>query len=480
MKYIFTFLILVFFHPIWALPKAYFDYKTFYTNTGEAYVENTMQISSGTVKFLANQNGFLQSKLEITQLFKQNDKIISVDKYILLSPEMKDSIVEDFYDLKRFKLPAGVYDFELEIKDLNNDQMVSGSFEIEVKSLNPNKIESSNIEFVQTAIRTDVEDSFTKNGYRLLPYFTNYFPPQYTKIIYYLELYNTNMVFSSEDLFAATFQVKDLSTGQFIEECFQYKKLKSSSVIPIINILPIESLRSGFYQIVCQIVNAANEPVFEKSFDFKRRNDIEFTSTDITNIDISQSFTNLISSDSIHYYVGSLMPISSRGEYEKIRIMLNDSDTTYLKKYFHNYWKETAPTNPNTAWLKYKKQVQYTQKLFGTHIKYGYETDRGRVYLKYGAPNFVTERPNEINAYPYEIWHYYKVEEQSNRRFVFYNPDLITNDYPLLHSDMRGELNNTRWQYELYKRNTPPSNIDNENMQEYNNHGTNSGIFYQN
>jgi hypothetical protein len=69
--------------------------------------------------------------------------------------------------------------------------------------------------------------------------------------------------------------------------------------------------------------------------------------------------------------------------------------------------------------------------------------------LKYGPPNAKIQRPNEPEEYPYEIWQYYKIENFSNRRFVFYNPSMVGNEYVLLHSDMPGELFNNRWNLDL-------------------------------
>ena len=62
------------------------------------------------------------------------------------------------------------------------------------------------------------------------------------------------------------------------------------------------------------------------------------------------------------------------------------------------------------------------------------------------------ESPNEPGAYPYEIWHYYEVANQHNKRFVFMSKDSAANDYQLIHSDVVGEINNPRWQLEIYSR----------------------------
>jgi hypothetical protein len=97
-------------------------------------------------------------------------------------------------------------------------------------------------------------------------------------------------------------------------------------------------------------------------------------------------------------------------------------------------------------------------KLFGCRVLKGYETDRGRVYLKYGPPNTMMDRLNEMDTYPYTIWHYYRAGKYTNKRFVFYQPDLVTNCFPLLHSEVPGEIKNPQWNQILHSRNTPMNN----------------------
>jgi hypothetical protein len=89
---------------------------------------------------------------------------------------------------------------------------------------------------------------------------------------------------------------------------------------------------------------------------------------------------------------------------------------------------------------------------FGTPSRPGYKTDRGRVYLQYGAPYDIVTSVNEPGAYPYEIWFYTTLpDKQTNIGFAFYEPSLASNDYILLHSNARGELHDMRWKVKLYE-----------------------------
>jgi hypothetical protein len=113
--------------------------------------------------------------------------------------------------------------------------------------------------------------------------------------------------------------------------------------------------------------------------------------------------------------------------------------------------------------MKYKIQVQLVERIYSNNFQEGFETDRGRVYLQYGAPTNIIKKETSRSEYPFEIWVYNEIGKFSNKRFIFYNPDLVNNTYRLLHSDMIGELKNSGWQKELSKRNTTGGNVDNPN-----------------
>ena len=83
-----------------------------------------------------------------------------------------------------------------------------------------------------------------------------------------------------------------------------------------------------------------------------------------------------------------------------------------------------------------------------------------------------------MNEYPFEIWQYNQIGNFSNKRFIFYNPDLVNNAYRLLHSDMVGELKNAGWQQELSRRNTGNGTIDNQNGDVQDQFGGNAIDYY--
>ncbi len=172
------------------------------------------------------------------------------------------------------------------------------------------------------------------------------------------------------------------------------------------------------------------------------------------------SFQNSIPDDSVGFFLESLIPISKGAEVKNIIDIAKRRDAKSARKYIQLYWSQTAPNNTYEAWIQYKAQVLFVEKLYRTNILTGFESDRGRVYLQYGAPSNINRSEYSPTEYPYEIWIYDKIGAFSNKRFVFYNPSLINNGHQLLHSDMIGELKNLNWPSEISKNgelNTSPN-----------------------
>jgi GWxTD domain-containing protein len=137
------------------------------------------------------------------------------------------------------------------------------------------------------------------------------------------------------------------------------------------------------------------------------------------------------------------------------------SNLLIRQQFFMNFWLQRNNADPEGAWNSYHQVVEAVNREFSTSTRKGYETDRGRIYLQYGAPNQRIVEHITPQSYPYEIWHYYKFQNQSNLKFVFYARDRSVNDHLLVHSTAYGEVKNVNWQYEV-QRNIHPHDTEKE------------------
>jgi GWxTD domain-containing protein len=462
--------------------EAVMSLKGFYAPGAGNYLECYLSVGGGSVSYKPNEKRALQARLEITQIVKSpSDSIIAFKKFELKSPELsKDSIAIDFIDQQRFPLSAGNYKFEIEIKDLNADPIVGVIAEDKIElRYNADDLFLSDIQFIESFTKTDVSGPLTKSGYNLVAYANNFYHGGIGKIAFYTEVYNSNLKPENERLFLFM-MVEEKLSGRVIEKLSKFQKKTASEVIPILHMFDIEDLPTGEYNLVIQVKNSENKLIAENKAYFYRNNPWNTLSDEeLKQIRIAETFVaNLKGGDTLVNYIKSLTPLASPAEIEYIHRKAVNVDDDLNRSFFYTFWKQRDFAEPEKAWLNYYEQVQYVDKVFGTRVKRGFETDRGRIYLRYGAPNTIVDRPNEPSAYPYQIWHYYKIAQFNNKRFVFYNPDLVSNDYEILHSDLLGERQNYRWEYELNRRNTPGGNIDSRNESHFENYGGQSQEFY--
>jgi GWxTD domain-containing protein len=449
--------------------KARFAYATFFSPEKGPYVETYLDVNGSSVYFMPVKEGF-QASIEISLVYKRNDSIVYFDKYNLLSPTSKDTqqTVFDFTDQQRVVLPNGTYTFELTIKDKNNSIAKPYFLTQEITlSYYPNLIAISDIELLSFYKASDVESKVNKNGYEILPLVDNFFDVSNNSFKFYGEIYNTSSIFKS-DPFLLSYHIETNEQKKILDNFSKVSRPTSKPVTILLGEFDITSLPSGNYNFVVQVRNRKNELLAIKETFFQRSNPIPVLSdsvqVDYRNIDVKNTFVSRYSSkDEMFENVRCLYPIAGLNENQFIFNQAEFSDLNLMQQFFYNFWVKRNPLNPEQAWTEYKSEVDKVNKEYSAGSKKGYLTERGRVYLCYGAPNQISKMYNEPASYPYEIWQYYKIKNQTNRKFVFYSEQLATNDFDLLHSDYRGEINNPNWQVELRSRTELMNDLDKQN-----------------
>lgn len=436
--------------------QAYLSYAAFLSPKDGPYVETYITFNGSSVKYASTSNG-TSAQIEVIMLFKQNDTIKQYKKYIVNSPVSKDSVHPNFLDLQRFTLPNGKYNFEIQLTDLNNPDKkpFKGGQEIMIDFFN-NELSISGIQLIGNWKKTTTSNEFSKSGLDLIPYNGDYYPANIEKISYYAEVYNVASILGRDSAFVINQYIESFETGRKVASLIKSKREIAKDVNIIFNEFDLKKLPSGNYNLIVEVRDRSNTLKAYNSTFFQRNNpSVTFEIKDIDAINIEGTFASqLKSADTLKDYIRSLSPISSDLEKEFAQNMIKKGDVQIMQQYFYNFWTQRNAMNPDKAWAEYLEQVKIVNKQFGTKIKKGYDTDRGRVYLQYGEPNTIVDKQFEASVglsdegwgnVPYQIWHYYKLKNQGNKKFVFTNPHLALNDYELIHSDARGEIYDPNW-----------------------------------
>lgn len=455
--------------------KTYIDTKQFYAPGIGNYLEVYMQFVSYSVLYKNEGNG-LRSKVLISVEIADTTQTVFSDRYVLESPEAIDSIQDDFYEVLRIQLNPGKYTMKLNLLDVNKEgSEISGNLPITIEDFSKNT-KISDIIVAEFAYPSDEQTNFDKSGYHIIPMLSSFYATDSKNLPIYLELYGTEGIMDSTFLLSyRMINTKDATEMQGFSRTFSYKK---GPVIPVFESINIEDLSTGNYQLEVRVSRSSNEILAVQTYDFERSNENNSMFT-MENLQLDPAFQASIPTDSVLYFLESLIPISKPAEIKNIIETLKSKNVENARKHLQGYWVITSPTNSYESWLKYKAQVVFVQDIYGNNFQEGFETDRGRVYLKYGAPNQVNARESSPSEYPYEIWTYNKIGIYSNKRFIFYNPDLVNNAYRLLHSDMLGELKNPAWPQILAKRNTYNGNVDDPNQNNVNHWGGESNDLFR-
>jgi len=97
---------------------------------------------------------------------------------------------------------------------------------------------------------------------------------------------------------------------------------------------------------------------------------------------------------------------------------MSSLDSDESRKVFQSFWRKRSPDTTrayNSVMAEYYRRVDESIKRYSTaNEKDGYRTDRGRIYMLFGAPTIVNRllKPNTV---PAEIWTYEKLK----KRFTF-------------------------------------------------------------
>lgn len=449
-----------------AQPEAYFDYKVFGATPSSRYAEIYLNFSALSLGYSPLPDNSIRARLLTTIIIEKDSVVVDYIKTEVNGPACKDSLLQDFIFQNRFKLSPGSYTVSIDLTDLNKTQNNTVHFSQEI-TITPPAVTCFVSEILlvdEIAPASNPPSNFTRGNQDLIPLVTNFLSQEYNHLRFYAEIYNSKQSFTdSSAAFLCLYKIANPKTGAPFRNFQKVMRMKANEVIPLLADLDISMLPSGNYDIVIEIRSKTNELIAKANRSFQRSNiDVEIPAEEIEQLMLDNSFVGYVSSvDTLTEYIYCLRPIGTEKEKYQIDHQKDLLPTLDMKKrFFYSFWANRNALDPSQGWADYKREVAIAEGMFKTRIKKGYETDRGRVYLQYGPPNVRTERPTEPSAYPYEIWHYYKIKQYSNKRFVFFNQDLISNDYELIHSDMYGEIRNANWQNFLSRRNSPVANPD--------------------
>ncbi len=429
--------------------------KVFHVPGGEPRVEVNMAFLAGSMVIGMDERGFHRARVEATTIIERDGAVVTFSKAEVLGEERLDSLPTDLVHQEYFRLPPGDYELSVEVKDLNSATEATTRYHAPLAvGARGEGIVISELMLAQSIDPS--EEPHAKFGYQVVPLISDYFPRELKQLNFYAEVYGTDEAFGNDSLYLLTYQLENFEKGGVFGSYKKNIRAKARPVEPVFAQFDISELPSGNYLLSVEVRDKKGELKARREQFMQRNNPMprNYDPLALNKVDISNTFVDRYTDrDTLAEYVNSLSPIADPLERKIIQDRWQDRDMEHMKRFLYTFWSNRNPADPEGAWQTYQEQVVKVNKLFSCRILKGYETDRGRVYLQYGAPNTMMDRLNEPGTLPYSIWHYYRAGRYSNKRFVFYQPDLANYCMQLLHSEVPGEIQNPQWNNILHMRN---------------------------
>ncbi len=500
--------------------RAEFAMTRFNSPTDGPYVETYLKLKGNSLGIIETKEG-VRSEVILTYKIQTEQNTVFEDAFKMNGPLIvADSLKQDFIAVQRIPLEKGNYKLLITLRDvsasdsstvkLKQDLTIEKTIDFEATLLSTQLVTNpvtgltsetsatsgatesinyfiSDIQLVDSYTKTTSANQLSKNGFDLIPFTSNYYPEGISTLSFYAEIYNTEAkaiqkkravgrLFKDKSQFhkyLINIFIESADNGKITSDLRTYIKHDSATVIPVLHSFPLDKVPTGNYNLVIELRDSENDLLERKLMFFQRANSAVpdyVRSADETMIDeIDMTFVGKYNrKEALEEYLRCLHPISTQEEIHQVNRKMNFNDLAMMKKFMYNFWKQRNPDNPEDAWLKYWKEVEKVNANYSNNLRKGYDTDRGRVYLQYGAPNTISPNYFEPNTYPYEIWHYYTLRDhlsadQSNRKFIFANTTQGDKEFLLIHSDAKNEITNIRWNYDLYKRSNATIDLDQEN-----------------
>ena len=296
------------------------------------------------------------------------------------------------------------------------------------------------------------ESLFWKNGLVIRPNANQLFGSGLNTLFYYTEVYNLDAMGSGTGKYTAFTYLSDanLPTPMSAYSKRTQRTLRSPDVL--VGTFNIKDLPSGSYFLRIAILNENNESVAEQSRKFFVYNPEVERASQVVSLEetFETSQYARMTEEELDRMAKHVDVISTDAERRRLRGI---RDLDERRRFFMQFWTVRDP-NPNTPVNEYQDEfyslIQYANDRYTNSFREGWQTDRGRVLIRYGAPTAIEPHLFDRGFAPYEIWQYNNIPGEGQAMFIFADPNEL-GEFEQIHSTVTGERQSVNWQEEIRK-----------------------------
>jgi len=286
---------------------------------------------------------------------------------------------------RSFPVEPGTYKLSIGVQDLETNRMTKQEAKVKIRDFAGKDLSVSDILFVSDLSVDPEGDRHVK------PQVTNRTKGLRSPTFAYFEIYHQDQAGEAE--VKVDIQGERTKTRLKKEYDITLSGTTTSQAIAV----PVDSLNHDKYKIKIEVKADRKKSKVERHF-YVHWDGLPRTAEDLETA------------------IEQTKYIASRDEWKK----LSKSPDEKKLAVFETFWKRRDPTpgtEVNEALESYYNRIEYANTNFSVMQRDGWRTDMGMVYILLGAPDDIYRNAYPIDQYPYQRWHYYRI----NRSFLFYD-----------------------------------------------------------
>jgi GWxTD domain-containing protein len=398
------------------------------------------------VHYAISQNGLTYKKDstgwggggDVTVLVRGRDTLVYGDRWLVPHAIRDTAEIQaglNLVGVHALQLTRGDYVLVVIARDRNEPSRTdSVTVRLPIRPLLTDRLVLSDIEFASTIRQGSKQSPFYKNTLEVIPNVGGLYGED-QKAFFYLEAYNLLVGPAAGDYTMRT-AVYDAVGKELISK--ERPKKRSGESAVLVDQVGVDKLKSGTYTLVVSLHDTSSKPLAQSGRKFFVYNPA---------LGIDSTLLTQASSLPLPMYA-SMDELELDREFKWSRFEISEAERSQFeqlkgaevkRKFLSDVWRR----RPAGARDEYMSRVSFVNSTYSMLAREGYRTDRGRVYIVYGAPDDYERHPNEPDMKPYEIWSYNNI--QGGVVFVFLQRNQ-GGDYELVHSTHRNELHDEDWQ----------------------------------
>ncbi len=411
-------------------------YLELYISVPRDEVSHQMEGDQYVARFEMGVNVFYGDSLLAQSSKQMADRVNSLEE---IDPQQL------LYNIFVFSFQAG--DFKIRTRVTDQNRGVGGWHEqsVNISSFPYDSLSMSDVQVSTLIVSDQANHPLVKNGYRIIPYPSRLYGVELPILYYYSEIYHLSPIVAGEDSnYSITLSVLD-GNGNLIKENAPIVNKRTTPSVVHVGQLQVSDIYSGVYNLRLDVTDAGTGEIVSRTKSFSVYRPVDFANRSGTEVASQQRIDNM--------YAG-MDEVELDQQFEYCQYIATGDDKKVYKEldldgkreFMTEFWRRQS-NNPMLTAVQYRdeylRRVYYSNTHFSHGRREGWKSDLGRIYIKYGEPDYVDRYPYSSDTNPFEVWQYYEVEGGVEFYFV---DDVGMGEMRLVHSTAIGEIQDYDWQ----------------------------------